>query len=75
MVTVISSVRTGKGCQSLSLLMVALLLDLGEERERNVEHVVLRPYLTCGISREPAIRARRGELQRNLVFIVIALIV
>ncbi|OPZ97313.1 MAG: hypothetical protein BWY72_01267 [Bacteroidetes bacterium ADurb.Bin416] len=50
-------------------LVVALVLEIGQQFERDVEHVVLRP------NRPGALVVEGGDFQGNLVFVVIALVV
>ena len=64
------------GRRSLRLRHVALFLDLREELERDVEHVLLGPHGSAVGNRiAVVVVAGSGELQRNLVFVVVALVV
>ena len=75
MVGIIHGIRCHIGSQALCLRLVALLLQVGEDAERHVQHVLLRPYLLLVGSAVPYIFARFSHLQRNFILIVVVLIV
>ena len=62
--------------RTLCLQLVALFLQRGKHAEVDVEHIVLRPYLSAVCSRIAAIGIAVGcQLQWNLIFVVIALVI
>ena len=63
------------GSMSLRLCPVTLLLQLREDVERDIEHIVFRPHHAFVLSGVFVVVSRRSEFQRNLVFIEITLIV
>ena len=73
---IVSRVRTIVRGLSYCLRLVALTLQSGEERQRNVEHIALGPHLqTVGSRVFVVVVAMRCELQRNLILVEVVLVV
>ena len=76
MVGIVRLVRPCEGRRAKGACPVTLPLHIGEEGERDVEHVVFRPYLLDIGDIVPAVFvAWCRELKRDLIFIVVALVV
>ena len=69
-------IRCHIGSHASSLRLVALLLEAGKYAQGYIEHILLRPdQLSVGRTVAVIIAARFGQLERNLILIVIVLIV
>ena len=74
-VAVVDAELTVVAAGTLRHSYVALLLQLGENIERDVEHIVLRPHHPACVEAVAVVVAWGGELQRNLILIVVVLII
>ena len=75
MTAVVGGIRLRVGSHTHRLRLVALLLEGGEDGERHVEHVVLRPYRLAVFERTAIVLAFRCQLERYLILIVVVLVV
>ena len=71
----VGGVRHVVGSHPFRPCLVALLLELGEDGERNVEHVLLGPYGAAVLRRIAVVGSLGGELQGQLVLVIVVLIV
>ena len=73
----IGAIHTVIRSPTFGLGLVTLLLQVGENRERHIQHVLLGPYSSLVGNRIAVIRriTMRRELQWNLILIVVTLVV
>ena len=74
-VIVVGGVEVGVAGGTLGAGFVALMLHGGEFLKVDVEHVLLWPHGLAALGGVGVVVAGRGQHQRNLIFIVVALVV